>query len=529
MDRKRILRKQTITEATIITAVIALLSKIVGYVRDMLTAKYFGTSPQMDAFEVALIIPNMILGLFASGMQTIIVRMYTEKKEQGFDKGKIFVSQLFFLYSVLLFGVTLLLVLLSPIFVKIVASGLTSDRFAYASMFVKMLAIFGYLNIMTGFFTGVFQAEKQFLYPAVAGLVANLAIPITLVVLASKIGIYSRVLGQDLFGLVYFFLLFSFLYFRWKFFRHYDIKEVDWSGFKEFTNLMIPAMIVSGMSVLYQIIDKTVASYLPYGAIASLSYAQTVYLIPYSLIGVSLTTAVYPTLSSHAVNNKSEEYMILFKKSFYVLVFIMVPFTVYFSVWAQPIVRVLFERGAFNRSSAVLTSSNVFMYSLGLLGITLADLFRRAFFSYKDTRTPMLISWVSVALNLVLDILLAKIMGAPGIALATTIVTYASLVQYALYGRSRRYFDEKYLKHLASELLKAILVGLVISALAYFSLRFIPLEEHAVVIFLKSVGIGAILFIIYLGLGKLIRSEIFDVAISYGVSTISAGIKKLRR
>jgi Uncharacterized membrane protein, putative virulence factor len=102
MDRKRILRSQTITEAAIITSIVAFLSKIVGYIRDMLTAKYFGTSPQMDAFEVALIIPNMILGLFAAGMQTIIVRMYTEKKEQSLEKGKTFVSQLFFIYSVLL-------------------------------------------------------------------------------------------------------------------------------------------------------------------------------------------------------------------------------------------------------------------------------------------------------------------------------------------------------------------------------------------------------------------------------------------
>ncbi|BAL80562.1 murein biosynthesis integral membrane protein MurJ [Caldisericum exile] len=529
MDKRRILRSQTITEAAIITSIVAFLSKIVGYVRDMLTAKYFGTSPQMDAFEVALIIPNMILGLFAAGMQTIIVRMYTEKREQGGEQGKVFVSQLFFIYSIILFLITLLLIVFSPIFVKIVASGLTSDRFNYASTFVKMLAVFGYLNIMTGFFTGVFQAEKQFLYPAVAGLVANIVIPVSLVILAPKIGIYSRVVGQDLFGFVYFFLLFSFLYLRWKFFRHYDIKEIDWAGFKEFTNLMIPAMIVSGLSVLYQIIDKTVASYLPYGAIASLSYAQTVYLIPYSLIGASLTTAVYPSLSSHAVSNNDEEYTRLFKKAFYVLVFIMVPFTVYFSVWARPIVRVLFERGAFTQSSALLTTSNVLMYSLGLLGITLADLFRRAFFSYKDTKTPMLISWVSVGLNLVLDIVLAKIMGAPGIALATTIVTYISLIQFILYSINRHYFESKYIGHLVFELFKGILVGVIMGILAYLSLRFIPIKAHALNVFLRSIGFGSILFIIYVGIGKLIRSEIFDVAVSYGFSFLNGTIKRLRR
>ena len=518
MDRKRIrhrLSHQTITEAAIITAVLAFLSKVVGYVRDMLTAKYFGTSMQMDAFEVALIIPNMILGLFAAGLQTIIVRMYSEKKEESREKGKVFVNQLFFIYSIFLFIITILIIVFSPAAVKIVAAGFTSDRLNYASTFVKMLAIFGYLNVMTGFFTGVFQAEKQFFYPALVGLIANIAVPICLIVFTPSIGIYSRVIGQDMFGIIFFLMLFIFLYSRWGFFKRFNIRNIDWSSIREFTNLVMPAIAVSSLNILYQIIDKTIGSYLPYGAIASLSYAQTVYLIPYSLIGTSITTAVYPTLSEHVVSNNSENFLRLFKKSFYLLVFVMVPITVYFTVWARPIVRVLFERGAFSTSSTLLTQKNVIMYSLGLLGIALSDLFRRAFFSFKDTKTLMRISWVSVALNLVLDIVLAKLLASPGIALATTIVTYVSLIQYFLYSRSKHYFTAGYLGKILKETLKAVVPGVIISILAYFSLRIIPVQAHAIKIFLISIGIGAILFIIYVSLGKLLKGEIFDVALSY--------------
>ncbi len=519
MDRKRILRKQTIKEAAIISSVIAFLSKIVGYVRDMLTAKYFGTSPQMDAFEVALIIPNMILGLFATGAQTIIIRLYGEKKEE--KKEKILVNQIFFIYSIVLMVLTLLLILFSPFFVKIVASGFTSLRLSYASNFVKVLAIFGYLNVSSGFLTGVFQAEKQFLYPALTGLIANIVIPIAIVLLTPSIGIYSRVLGQDFFGLVYFLMLFSFLFFRWKFFRIYNLKNIDWPLIKEFTNLMLPAVVVSGLSVLYQIIDKTVASYLPYGAIASLSYAQTVFLIPYSLIALSITTAVYPTLSQHAISNSSKDYMQLFKKAFFVLVFVNIPFTVFFVVWAPAIVRVIFQRGAFNEQSALLTQANVSMYSLGLLGISLADLFRRSFFSFKDTKTPMRISLVSVFLNLVLDIVFAKFMGAPGIALATTLVTYVSLVQYILYGRGKNYFERDFINYLAKETGKGLLSGLVIGVLAYFMNFFIPLKEHALKVFFVSIGFGAILFIIYVVIGLLLKGEIFKIALNYTLNFLS--------
>ena len=518
MDRKRIrhrLSRQTITEAAIITAVLAFLSKVVGYVRDMLTAKYFGTSMQMDAFEVALIIPNMILGLFAASLQTIIIRMYSEKKEESREKGKVFVNQLFVIYSIFLFAITVLLIIFSPLAVKIVAFGFTSDRLNYASTFVKMLAIFGYLNVMTGFFTGVFQAEKQFFYPALVGLIANIVIPISLIIFTPSIGIYSRVVGQDLFGIVFFLMLFIFLYARWGFFKRFNIRHIDWSSIREFTNLVTPAILLSSASVLYQITDKTVASYLPFGSIASLSYAQTVYTIPYSLIGTAITTAVYPTLSDHVVSENSEDFLRLFKKSFYLLVFVMVPITVYFTVWARPIIRVLFERGAFSSASALLTQQNVLMYSLGLLGITLSDLFSRAFFSFKDIKIPMRIGWMNVLLNLILDIVLAKFLGSPGIALATTIVTYLSLLQYFLYSRSRHYFTPGYLKGLLKEALKALIPGLLIAVLAYASLKVIPIQAHAIKIFLISIGIGAILFIIYVGLGKLLKGEIFDVALSY--------------
>jgi len=144
---------------------------------------------------------------------------------------------------------------------------------------------------------------------------------------------YSRVIGQDVFGIIFFLMLFIFLFQDWGFFKKFDIKHIDWASIREFTSLVMPAIVVSSLSVLYQIIDKTIGSYLPYGAIASLSYAQTVYLIPYSLIGTPITTAVYPTLSEHVVSNNSEDFLRLFKKSFYLLVFVMVPITVYFTVW----------------------------------------------------------------------------------------------------------------------------------------------------------------------------------------------------
>ncbi|MGC9125401.1 MAG: murein biosynthesis integral membrane protein MurJ [Caldisericaceae bacterium] len=521
----RILRKQTITEATIIISVIALLSKVVGYARDVLSAKYFGTSYQVDAFVVASLIPTMVLGLFSGGMQAIAIRMYAEKKEQGFDKARVFINQIFFVFSVVLLVITALLVIFSRFSVKLVAFGFTGDRLALASSFTKYLAIFGYLNIMVGFFTGVFQVEKQFFYPALIGLLANVSVPFSIWLFSPSIGIYSKVVGQDAFGLLYFMPLYLFLAIRWGFFKRFDVRKINWADIGEFTRLMLPAIVISGMSVIYQITDKTVASFLPAGAIAGLDFAQTVYMIPYGLLAASVAVSVYPSLSSYAVQENNEGYVGLLNKSIFSLSYIMAPISAVFTVYSTVIVKILFQRGAFDANSTAITSACVSMYSLGLFGISLADIYRRVFFSFKDIRTPMNISIISAALNLIFDIVLAKYMGASGIALATTIVTFASLFFYIIYFRRKRYVKGFRGRIIYIEIIKIAIASIAVGFAALLLKRFIPLNLNLIPLVERFSLIVIVLAIFYILLTALLKTVSFKLFISFSSKFIGKKTK----
>jgi putative peptidoglycan lipid II flippase len=521
----RILRRQTITEATVIISVIALLSKVVGYARDVLSAKYFGTSYQVDAFVVASLIPTMVLGLFSGGMQAIAIRMYAEKKEESFDKARVFINQIFFVFSVILLFITLVLIIFSKFSVKLVAFGFTGERLALASSFTKYLAIFGYLNIMVGFFTGVFQVEKQFFYPAFIGLLANLSVPFSIWLFSPSIGIYSKVVGQDVFGLLYFMPLYLFLAIRWGFFKRFNIRKIDWVDIGEFTRLMLPAIIISGMSVIYQITDKTVASFLPAGAIAALDFAQTVYMIPYGLLAASVAVSVYPSLSSYAVKEDNENYTALFNKSIFSLSYIMAPISAVFTVYSDVIVRVLFQRGAFNATSTAITSACVSMYSLGLFGIALADIYRRVFFSFKDTKIPMNISIISAVLNLIFDIILAKYMGASGIALATTIVTFASLFFYILYFRKKRYVKGFRGRIIYIEIIKIVTASVAVGIVSLLVKRFIPLNLNLISLIERFSIILILLSGLYIALTALLKTVSFGLLVSFSSKMIKRKAK----
>ena len=511
----RILKRQTITEAAIIITIITFLSKIFGYAREVLVAKYFGTSAQTDAFIVALLIPSMILGLFSGGIRIVVIREYAEKKSINIYDAKIFVNQIFFIFSIVLAVVSLFLVLFSEFFIRIVAFGFTGERLMLASNFMKFLAPFGFMMVLSGLFTGLFQIEKQFLYPAFISLISNTLIPLSLILLSPFMGIGSWAVGQNLYGLLHFFPMFFVLKYRWKFFDIFELHKIRWNEISEFVRLMLPIIVVSGIGIIYQVIDKMIASFLPAGSISALNFAQRVFLIPYGLLATSILVSVYPSFSTYAVKKDNVNYSSLFEKSLFSIAYIMIPFSALFVVFSHTIVQLLFERGAFNVSATNLTAGCVAMYSIGLFALSFNSVFHNVFFSFKDTKTPMYITLVTAGINIVLDILLARLWGASGIALATTIVTFTALLLYAISFRKKRYVSGINFRQIYGELLKIIFASVVIGFLSFELKGFIPQRAEFLVVFFRFGIVVIFMGVVYVTLTGLLRSSGFDLTKGY--------------
>lgn len=434
-------------------------------------AKYFGATGQTDAFLVALIIPSMILGLFSGGFATLIIPFYLEKKAQSQDAARHFVNSVFMVWGAIFTFLSVLIFVFAPLCVRIIAYGFQGETFNLAVTLTRYLIISGLFTVLTGMFTGLFQAEKQFFFPIFVSFLGNIGLVLSLFFLHRYLGIHSWTLGQTFcWGFAFFAMLFI-LFWRFKFFHSISYKQIDWVETKKFALLLLPLVISGGLSVLNQVIDKTIASSLDAGSIAALNFATRIWQVPFSLLAVPIATAVFPTFSELALNGASrQEYETRLNRTLSYMFYLTIPSTVLLFFLSEPIVRLFFERGAFDVKATALTSFVLRMYVLGLFAYAISPILARVFYSFKNTRTPLIISAICISLNIILNILLSRLMGAAGIALATSIVMAISIILYSSFlKRNLTTFKAK----LLSDIFKIIITSIPIGFVCYFSLPYL--------------------------------------------------------
>ena len=506
----RILHWQTVSESAVILMFITFLSKIVGYLRTVLVAYYFGTSAQVDAFVVAMLIPSLVFGIIAGGLQTVIIPVYTEEKQKNLQKAKTFVNQIFLINVVILLLFSFIMFLFPAVFVKIVAYGFKGARLSQAAYFMRFLIVFGFFNVLAGLFIGLLQAEKQFLFPALTLLMGNSLIPLSLLLFAKRIGINSWTIGEISFGTFSFSVMFLFLYYKKQFFRSFELLHINFQKVWDFFVLLFPIILTSGVGALYQIIDKTVASSLTEGSVAALNFAQLIYGLPVSLLIYPIAFSVYPSFSDFAVKKHLNQYIRVFLDAFSVLMFIIIPMSFIFIVYAQPIVRLLYQHGAFTSNSTSITAFAVSMYSIGLFTISANVLFQRVFFSFKDTKTPLYVTVFVVIFNAAGDVLLSKVWGVGGIGLATALATILGFFLYAVMVRRKCFINIPY-KPLIKEGLKIICASLVILIIALLLRNYINRSQTFVTLLTRFTVVVMLLTVVYLIFAYLLRSSGFDV------------------
>lgn len=427
-------------QAAVFISFVLFLSKFIGFARDILVAKYFGATGLTDAFLVALVIPLTILGLFGTGLNTLIIPVYMEKNGSDPRAARTFADSVFMVATACFFAISALVAVFAPACVRVFAYGFTGERFATAVHLTRYLALSGVFTVLTGLLTGLLQAEKQFLAPALAGLAGNVAVVLSLYFLTPRLGINSWTLGQIVLAVLNFALLFLLLIRRYGFFRSLDWRSIDWRSMGRFAYLLMPLVVSSGVGFINTIVDKTVASGLSAGSIAAISFSSRVWGIPISLLATPIAVAVFPTLSELAVSDLDRpEFSAKLTRTMGITFFFVIPSSVVMLCLAAPIVRLLFERGAFVPGATDLTAAVTRMYVIALAAHAAAPVLAKVFYSFKNTMTPLIISGSGVVLNIILNIVLSRIMGAPGIALATTIVMTLNCLFYVIF--LRRYVN----------------------------------------------------------------------------------------
>lgn len=409
-----------------------LLSRILGFLRDMVIAHFFGAGMAADAFFVAFRIPNLWRRLVGEGSLTIsFIPVYTEYLTQRPEEETQQVTHIAFtIAGVILFILTLLGILFSPILIQIIAPGFAQIPEKFQLTIRLNQIIFPYLFFM-GLFAlcmGILNSHRHFFAPAIAPIFLNLSIIISVILFyhTFAIPVMTLALGVVAGGVIQFLFQIPFLWkrritFRFDFhFRHPAIKRIGL--------LMVPGLIGTAVYQINVFVDTIFASFLPSGSVSYLFFADRLMEFPLGIFAIAIGMASLPSLSGLAAQGKMEELKETLSFAFRLVSFISVPAMVGLIALKTPIINLLFQRGLFDYSATEKTAFALLFYSVGLWAIAGSRTLVPAFYSLQDTWTPLKIASICLGANVLFILMLISPLKHGGLALATSLSSTLNLI-----------------------------------------------------------------------------------------------------
>jgi len=454
------------------------LSRVLGFVRDIVFAGFFGTGIVAQAFVVAFRIPNTMRDLVGEGaMNSAIVPVLSEFRTLRDEKEFAHASRV--LFNVSLVALTILTVLgiiFSPLIVRIMAPGFMADPEKFRLTVMLNRVMFPYLIVigLTAYSMGVLNSLKHFAAPAFGPCLMNLILIASMIWLYPKIGVMGLAIGVLIGGGTQLAVNIPFMY-------RYGIGINLGDGFthaavKRIRRLLGPRALGSAVYQINIFVDTILASLssiVGAGGVAALYYANRLIQFPLAIFALALAQAALPKMSREFVSNDIVRMKSTLSFSLRVVFFIMVPASFGLAVLGLPIIKVLFQRGEFTAYSTSITQGALFFYAFGLSAYGGIKLLVAAFYSMHDTMTPVKTAFAAVIMNIILSLALMWPMKLGGLALATSIsASFNFVMLYILLRKKLGDFGTKdiidsFLRVLAASLLMAAALKALLAVLAH--------------------------------------------------------------
>lgn len=424
----------SVTKAAGVVGSATLLSRILGYVRDVAMASFFGASLYSDAFIAAFRIPNLLRRLFGEGSLSIaFVPVFAEcLSQQGRAEAEKLAGSAMRLLALVLVVVSILGIFLAPVIVYLTAHGFTSDPEKYALCVKLTRLMFPYIFFigLVALCMGILNTLGHFAAPALAPTLLNVGMIGAMVVAAwmspsKNTQVIGLSLGVLLGGVLQLGLQIPFLI--KKGIHFWRATQLWHPAMKRVLALMGPAVFGAAVYQINSLVNTLMASFLPTGSISYLYYADRLVQFPLGIFGIAMATAVLPTLSRQAAVAQWDDLRATFAHALKLVFFITLPAMVGLIVLREPIVALLFQRGDFDARTTQLTASALLYYGLGLWAFSAVRIVLNTFYALKDTRTPVRMAVISIAANAAMGAVLMWPMKHNGLALALSLASVLNL------------------------------------------------------------------------------------------------------
>lgn len=485
-------------KTAMLMAVLMLGSKLIGFIREMITANFFGTSYIVDAYVMSTALPSIIFGGGFSAIATAYMPIFSKiSEDSGKIKGDKFTSSVINLLLAVSILASATGFLLSDQLVAIFASGFTGETARLTSYFVKITFTYTLFTSTAGIIDSYLQYRGIFLYQIIAGYAQNIMI-IIFIIISAFTSFYLLAFGM-LIGVICRLLLVSVVAKKQKY-KHSLIFNMEGSV-KKIALLAMPVFIGSSMQQISTFVDKTLASGLPEGSVSALNYAMLLIVLITSLTTGIFATIVYPKLSQA---NSLEDYDRLsgiFSTGFSMILIIAIPFALGAIIYGSQVVQIVYERGAFDPIATTMTTIAFKYYAVGLIFMALNDLLIRTYYSMHDMKLPMIFAGVGVIVDIILNLILVRYMAHGGLALASSIGFMVNTILLVI-GMRIKYHQIRIIKSFRY-ILKIIISAMIAVGVSWLFYHYIIMSLREIIVarilqLVATVIVAAIVYFIML-------------------------------
>lgn len=399
---------------------IVLISKILGFMRDISLSYFFGVSRITDAYIIALTIPTVIFNLIGLGLKSCFIPLYTEIENKENSKiAQNFMSNFMNCQFILIFLILILIYIFPDNIVKIFAPGFTDTTLQLASLYTRISSLSIFFVIIMNTFSDFLQIHGKFYIVALIGIPLNIVYILGNFIAYKKGAVYLPILS--VIAVLIPVLILGYFVYRLNY-KYNCIVNFKDQYIRRIMILAAPVILSGAMEEINYLIDKIIASMIyPNGGITVLNYSNKLNI---SLIGIFISSAIgviFPRISSLVAHENYNGLKIeVYKLLKYTIIFA-VPLNIQLIIFSNPIIEFLFKRGKFSIDDVLVTSICLKFYTLSFLAIALRQIALQVFYATKNTKIPLLNSIFGTILNIILNLILSNYLGLIGIPLATSI------------------------------------------------------------------------------------------------------------
>ncbi|MFH1565607.1 MAG: murein biosynthesis integral membrane protein MurJ [bacterium] len=456
-------KEENILSAGLLIGTALLASALLGLFRDRLFSQYFGAEPyfsQLGLYFAADRIPSFIFNVLVVGtLTTAFIPLFSQQLKKSKDLAWEFSANILNTVSLsFVFLAVAVFIFSKPISQAVALGSLNTQELVFMSLLLRVMIFSQFILVISSFFASILQSFKRFLVPAMAPVLYNLGIIVFVILFANKWGVLAPAWGMVFGASLH--LIIQFYFSRKLGFRYSRLLNFKDPKLREALILMLPRVVSLTANQISLLIDTSLSILIGASSLVVFNFAQHLQNVPVNFFGGALSQAAFPVMSAEAENKKNLAEII--KTTSAQIIFFVLPISVLFIILRIPLVRLVFGASKFSWDATISTSYTLAFFSVSMVFQSLVYLLSRAFYSLRNTKTPVIISLVSIFVNIFLAVYFVSFrhFGIWSLSLAFSISSFVNAILLFIFlGRILPDFLELGFLHYLSKIAWASLIN----------------------------------------------------------------------